>query len=744
MTFRDEVHDVFTAVVSASPAERSEILAAASPEVRSDVESLLTAHDSAGDFLERPVFSMLESARHRMAGAAIGPYRLVRELGRGGMGTVYLAVREDGEFAQRVAIKVVRRGAAVAERFRQERQILAALEHPNIARLIDGGVTSEGVSYLVMEYVDGTPIHLHARALPLPEKLRLFLQLCDAVQYAHRALIVHRDLKPANVLVTADGVPKLLDFGIAKLITESGDAPATRVMTPQYASPEQLAGLPVTTSSDVYSLGVLLFEILTGRAPFGESRTFADRAEPPSRVRSDRALRNDLDAIVLTALESDLTHRYRSVERLADDVRRHLEGKPVSAHRSTVLYRSTKFVRRHTAVVAIAVIAALAAGAAFTLTLQQKRLAERRFDQVRSLARSVVFDLHDAIAPLPGSTPARAMLVRRALVYLDALAAEARDNGELQRELVEAYLRIGDVQGLPYQANLGDTQGALASYSKARKLIEGLLRAAPDDVAAQTLAADVHDRLGLVQQRMFRWPEAIAAHETARAIRESLPAEPRRDLALARTWTAIGDAHYIGGDTIPPHLRRSPESAYLRALATLGRPQRDASLERDRLVELARAHQRLGGYYSNPGRAATTRAIRHHDAALHALEARVRLDPDDAVMRRNWADQFIMKATAYNLAGDGASALEATESGLSVLEELASQDGMNAEAQHDLAFAHAERGKALRALGRIDEAAAAIERAVVIRRRLVAEDPSNEEAQRDLELAEQNLTDLPR
>lgn len=710
--FWDEVRDLFHAASEAAPRTRAALLASADTGVRKEVESLLAAHDEPGEFLDRSVWDFIDANEaERLAGSLIGPYRIVRPLGQGGMGTVFLAVREGGDFTQRVAIKLVRGGETLVQRFRQERQILAGLDHPNIARLVDGGTTADGLPYLVMEYVDGTPIDAFARELSLAEKLRLFLQLCDAVQYAHRSLVIHRDIKPGNVLVTADGTPKLLDFGIAKLASPETlpSATPTRLMTPEYASPEQLLGRQVTTATDVYSLGVLLYELLTGAKPFvAATRTPATEAARAST--HNRALRGDVDTILACALDVDPQRRYGSVERLADDVRRHLSGHPVHARPATVVYRTSKFVRRNKLVVAAAAAVTVVTAIAFVTTLHQKRIAERRFDQVRSLARSVVFEIHDAIAPLPGSTAARELLVRRALVYLDNLAADARDNEELRKELAGAYLKIGDVQGLPYRANLGDTAGAMTSYRKALQIAEG--------TDSPALVADLYDRVGFVEQRALRWDEALVAHERSRELRAALPPSPE----LARTWTAIGDCRYIG--------LHSPtaQQAYEAALGVLSRLPRSP----DVLIETGRAHQRLGGFFSGTMRRDLPRAIRHHDAALQALEQRSALDPADAVARRNLADQLVMKATAQNMMKDGAGALVSTERALEVLRDLAAADPKNSEAQKDLAFAYGEQGTAYEWLGRPAAARRAYAQAIAIHERRLAIDPSSAEDRRDL------------
>jgi len=728
--FWERVRTLFHATVDLAPADRAPLLDdCGDPNLRAEVERLLGQHDAAAGFLEQSVWDLVDTADAKWEHVLIGPYRVVRQLGHGGMGTVFLASREDDEFEQRVAIKLVRRGAGtdgLLQRFRQERQILAALEHPNIARLLDGGTTAGGVPYLVMEYVEGTPIDDYCRAhnLPIDARLRLFLQLCDAVQYAHRGLVIHRDIKPANVLVTADGIPKLLDFGIAKLTSAQTNATITGPMTPDYASPEQLAGKLVTTATDVYSLGLLLFELLTGARPFaGVQRT--GETEPPraSSVSGLRSLRGDLDRILLVALDPDPNRRYASVEKLADDVRRHLDGHPVAARGASLGYRTAKFVRRNKLFVAAAAVAVIVAIVSFLAVLQQKRIAERRFQQVRSLAHAVVFDLHDAIAKLPGSTSARELLVRHALGYLDALASESARNTPLQMELAGAYERVGDVQGMPYRANLGDSAGALASYRKALEIAEDVRARQPENAATLLLIADLHDRTGWVEQRALRFRDALAHHEAARAIRESL----HDQLPLARTWVAIGDSRYQSH-----HQAVAVRGAYENAEQILARvPITDAN-RKDVLTETGRVHQRLGGYFTGALEHDPARALQHHQAAERALEARAALDPNDAVAKRNFADQLVMTATLQNSVHDGAGALAGTTRALPILRDLAAADANNVEAQHDLAFAYTQLARANMQLQRWPEALDAVNAALSIHTRFIERDPTNREARRDM------------
>ncbi len=358
------------------------------PRLRAEVARLLAADERVGRFIERPLLASAAADTDDApmpSGRRIGPYGIVREIGRGGMGAVYLAERVDGLFEQRVAVKLIKRGMdteLVLRQFRSERQILASLEHPNIARLLDGGTTEDGLPYFIMECVEGRAINDYAdsRQLTVSERVRLFLQVAEAVAFAHGRRVVHRDIKPGNILVTADGTPKLLDFGIAKVLglddgERTGPVTGLRLLTPEYASPEQVQGATATEVSDVYSLGVVLYELLTGRSPYRpRSRDPFDLIEAvrtgdpdrPSRVvdeRLRRELRGDLDAIVLTALRKEPARRYQSVALLMEDLWRHLDGRPVHARPDRLLYRTGKFVGRNRAavVVGIGAVAALVA-----------------------------------------------------------------------------------------------------------------------------------------------------------------------------------------------------------------------------------------------------------------------------------------------------------------------------------------------------------------------------------------------
>lgn len=515
--------------LSAANGERERFLESQSRttagEIISEVRRLLAADEKNDVF--QPVADVArlwhdaegEAAVPDLAGAEIGGYLVRREIGRGGMGLVYEARRKGEDFSQTVALKLLRRGMdsdALIRRFRRERQILASLEHPNIARMLDGGRAADGTPYLAMEYVEGAPLDVFCAGqnLSVNERLRLFLQICRAVSFAHSRLVVHRDLKPSNILVAADGSVKLLDFGIAKILSPENDSSNQTVtqlgmMTPRYASPEQISGAFVSTATDVYSLGLILFELLTDAPAYEISSNRPDEiakvicevepVRPSSVVNGSRqttknrtaeneghrtkgkryttnpkSLRGDLDTIVLKALRKDPARRYASVEQFANDIRRHLDGLPVIARPDTFAYRVSKFIRRNrvSVIAAMLVFVVLAGGIAATgwqayRAERQRKIAEQRFRQVRELANNIVFKYYDEAEKLPNSTRMRQMFVDDSLAYFNSLADDASSDDQLKSELARTFLRIGRVQGRPISPNLGDTAGALEITAKA-------------------------------------------------------------------------------------------------------------------------------------------------------------------------------------------------------------------------------------------------------------------------------------
>jgi len=481
---REELTLLFRDLADLSSAERARYFEQniVPADLRLEVESLLKFDTEMlppfANSLADEAEDLLQSTDGERRGRRCGPYRLIQLLGRGGAGAVFLAERADGEVEHRVAIKLLRHdiGRPVfRDRFLQERQILASLQHPGIARLIDAGHTDDGQPYLVMDYIDGVSLDVYAAKLELRDKLTLFLRVCDAVSYAHRNLVVHRDIKPSNILVDAAGEPKLLDFGIARILDAATDQTRTqeRLLTPDYASPEQVRGAAQTTTTDVYSLGAVLYEILAGQAPRSDrgdgrersipkpSETVTTPCEPakgpgesvPRKVLR-RALSGDLDNIVLKATNPEQSERYQSVDHLSEDLQRYLTGRPVLARDDRFAYRARKFLRRNRVAVAagVLVLASLSGGLAFSIHEQNK--TQKRFNEVRSLANSILFELYDEIAKLPGGTKARHMVLEKAILYLDGLAKDAAGDMSLRMELAQAYIRVAELQS----NNFGDAR----------------------------------------------------------------------------------------------------------------------------------------------------------------------------------------------------------------------------------------------------------------------------------------------
>ena len=654
-------------------------------DLRREVDALLLAEREEWSFFDAPPSgwpaSAEASAGAAREGARVGPYEILRELGHGGMGQVYLARRADDAFQKKVAIKLIRPGMAGEEtlaRFRTERQISAALEHPNIARLLDGGTTDAGEPYFVMEYVEGENLldFCAERRLPLEERLGLFETICAAVEYAHRNLVVHRDIKPSNILVAEDGTPKLLDFGIAKLLDPdgvAGDRTATvmRVLTPDYASPEQVRGGAITTATDIYSLGIVLYQLLSGSRPYhvesgevGEllrvvcerdperpsTAAAAATSEPESVSESavlPRHLRGDLDAIVMKAIRKEPERRYGSVGELADDIRRHLDAQPVRARRGTLSYRTGKFVRRHRlGLVAAAVVAvALAGGVVATLReARRARVAEararRRFEDVRKLANSFLFEFHDAIRGLPGATAARALLVKRGLEYLDGLAQESAGDRGLRRELSEAYQKVGDVAGNPYQENLGDMKAAVDSYAKAIALLEPIVASGK-------------------------------ANDDERS-------------TLANAYLISGGIRMAGGDA-----RGAIESSE-KGLALRRELARNSPGDARRMTELAQALQFYAFNLSAAGRSAEAYDALLEQAAI--LKERLAAAPTDRNLRRGLGNNYYLTAAALSARGSLDEASRVYEEAVRVDEKLVDEDPTSVPFRRDLAWVLMEFG----------------------------------------------------
>jgi tetratricopeptide (TPR) repeat protein len=742
--------------------ERASFLAeacAGDQTLRRDVESLLAAHARAGDFLETPglagagaagaVALATEQGSIPVAvGQRVGPYRLVRGLGHGGMGVVYLAERADAAFEKQVAIKVVRGGLASAplmRRFREERRILATLDHPNIARLLDAGTTEAGLPYFVMEYVDGVPLDVYSEATPLSlgGRLLLFRQACSAVQYAHQRLVIHRDLKARNILVTADGTPKLLDFGIAKLL-EPGLGPeeqtrtGVRLLSLEGASPEQVRGEPLTVTSDVYALGVLLFRLLTGQSPYGSAhraevdvmRAICEEAPlRPSAVApivGRRELRGELDWIVLKALRKEPDRRYASVEQLADDIARHLGGRPVGAAPDSWHYRSRRFVGRHRTLVAAGMLLTLSLAGGLAATLwqarraqEQRARAERRFNDVRKLANAVVGEIHDAIKDLPGATSARKLLVTRAAEYLDGLAGEARGDESLLLEIAAAYAKIGDAQGNPYLANLGEPAAALQSYQKAFAIRAAQAAAHPTDPKLRRDLASSHHRIADMLWAKGQYPEALGRYRVAMGIYEALAsADATR---LEDRYEVAGVLNKIGQvqsslDDLPAALETYRRAFTLMSSVAAAAP-RSVPYRRGLVV----AATKIGdiAYLMHDYETASA----SHGQAEQMMRDLSRENPQSADFRRSHALLLARVALAHSRLGRAAEAVAVNRETLALQEALATADPENVQIQLDMADVFSNLGEAQSALREHGAAAAAVRRAIAIYERVYARNP---------------------
>lgn len=764
-----EIKLIFDQALAQPPGERSSFLEQACngrPDVLAEVREMLASFDEEPGFLDKPApaASLLQAvATRQYSGTAIeqppsniGPYRVVEEIGRGGMGEVYLALRDDGAYQQQVAIKLVKRGMAtdfVLQRFRYERQLLAFMTHPNIARMLDGGALPDGRPYFVLEYVSGRPLlqYCEENHLGLHDRLRLFIQVCDAVAHAHRNLIVHRDLKPQNVLVTDDGVPKLLDFGIAKLLLpDAGELSAAqtrelRLLTPDYASPEQFRGDHVTTASDVYSLGAILYELLTGTkahvirsGSLSEmSRVICEQTPPrPSEavaetpthtIMSPRHLQGDLDRIVLHALHKEPSRRYSSVEQFAEDIRRYLRGLPVLAQRDSLRYRAGKFVQRHKAAVVAGALAVLSLIAGICATAWQahsasvaRDRAERRFQDVRRLATSFLVE-NDTLAALPGGTEIRNKLIQRSLEYLNNLAKESAGDIGLQRELAMAYEKMGDVQGRADGPNVGDTAGALHSYRQALQIRQSLAAAQPWSRDANRELADALSRLSGATKIMGDYQQGLDLDRRSLAIHQALCQEEPDNLQyrrlLAANYTTLGGSLSQVGQW--KEVRTAREQAVEMYTSLTQHPEAEAADWRG----LALARIRMA-------------SLLNHEKRLPEAEAEYRRALDAA--RRAYSMREVrprfrqLEATAYNGLGtiqldQGRydEALANFRSALDIFRIQSDADPREFRARSFLATSHFRVGRALLKQKGGQAALIELRQSLSIRETLAAQSPLN-------------------
>lgn len=787
---------IFEAALDLDPSDREAYIheaTADAPALRDELRSLLRWHADSGVFLETPATRVPAVTGHQadgLIGQRLGVWQITDVIGRGGMGIVYRAQRADDAFRREAAIKVINSGAVTREtieRFRRERQTLASLDHRSIARVLDGGSTPGGEPYLVMELVDGVRVDAFCdeHRLAIAERLRLFESICRGVSYAHQNLVVHRDLKPDNILVLGDGTPKLLDFGIATLLSDTSSveandpqSSATWLMTPDFASPEQMAGRGVGTASDVYSLGVLLHLLLTGERPYSLEERSAERLReelarrtlvaPSARVLADtaasrerasarrstsaalsRRLAGDLDAIVRKALGRAIEERYTSVDALIEDLERHRTHQPIAARRADLLYVSSRFARRHRTAAAVAVAALALTGAGVAATLWQaaraadaQARAERRFDDVRRLANAFMFDVHDEIANLPGSTRARELLVRTGSEYLQSLAREAASDIGLQRELAAAFVKLGDAQGHPNAPNVGDTAAARRSYDTAIAIAGEVLRNRPTELEASRTLAMAHRKQADVLAWSSEMDEAHRHSGLSRALFQQVAARAdatvedrlQGSVSEIKLGDLLGNPHF-------PNLGRAGEALahYEVALTRLRRETAAVPADTRLRRYLGLTLERLGTMHET--------AIRYDDATAayrESFEIRQALAADaplHADIQRDLAVALEKLGNVSVFTGDLAGSVDAHRGALAQFERLAAADPSNATATRSVAISRENVAKALSRMKNEAAARAELLTALASHQALARRDHANTQARCDIARVEEMIGD---
>ena len=745
-TDHENIKQLFFAALDLKPDLRGAFLDenCDSSTMRDEVESLLDAQRDAGSFLEGISAagviqnSYQKTASENLIGELIGQYRIVREIGRGGMGVVFLATRET--FHQQVAIKIIKRGMdsdVIVERFVRERQIMAALNHPFIATLLDGGTTVDGLPYFVMEYVDGVAINEFCRELSETEILVLFRKVCSAVSFAHEKLIVHRDLKPSNILVNADGEPKLLDFGIAKLL-DNTDARETqihnRVLTPAYASPEQISGAIIGTTSDVYSLGKILAELLDCSVNGLATATPVSQAD--TRVPTlKRGLRHDLNNILSMALKVDSDRRYRSVEGFSQDIWRYLEDLPVSARPDSFGYRTQKFVKRNQLRLVFAGLLGLSITAGIIATIwkaneayRERQLAEQRFETLRKLSGSFINEIHGEIQNLPGSLPARQLLRRRATEQLDSLAAEAGDNRLLQDDLARAYLNFASLPDLSIREKA-------AILKKAGKVYEVLLQTEPENPGYREQLALVYVEIGDTEKVSGSVAKAFEYNNAAVAILDQVSGAEPNDISKLknlRSAVAYSAKYYeLQGDATASLEAARREQQIVNQMLKLNLPASEAShlANRSRL-HIGEALTSLGDYKA---------AISEIQAALDGFTTEQAENPHNTSLNYYLWVTYRRLATAVELEGNPNQALKYAEKSLSIIKAGMATSPKDIGFHRNSAIAHIQLGQMLFRQNQAAQAITHFRRALELSKEVLTIDPGYFESKIDVAGSHANL-----
>lgn len=750
----EKIYEIFNDAAELDLAERNDFLSKScqNSEIRQQVEKLLAADNASNNFLEKPAINF---DAQKKTYKKIGRYKIISELGKGGMGSVFLAMRED--LPQKVAVKIIKRGldsADILRRFHHEREILAALENPNIARLIDGGTTEDDLPFYVMEYVEGISIEEYCKNLETDEKLQLFRQVCKAVSFAHTRLIVHRDLKPSNIIVDREGTAKLLDFGIAKLISEDdfgkkGTATSLGMMTPNYASPEQFRGETVTTSTDIYSLGVILYEMLTGVLPYDlqdksldkvfeiiNQTTIIKPSENPKSKTQNPKLKGDLDTIILKSLNKEPERRYQSVKDFSEDIRRYSVGLPISARPDTFRYRASKFIRRNKISVAAAVLVFFSMIAGISVATwqavaanRQKSLAEKRFADVRELANKVVFRYHDEIAKFPGAVALREELVNDAVKYLDSLNAEQIEDNQLKLELAKAYEKIGDVQGRPYAANLGKTQDALTSYQKAVDILKSAAEKSPQELVLKRELVRAFIRLIALKARLGTGDYQTVLQEILNLqleVNEDISNPTQNANELAEVYILQGDYSYLPS--------QNKIEIYMKAFSLLANFS-NKPLEMQH--QYSRVCQRIGSNYvwigddlMNKGdkeNAAENyrKALPFNQQMFDSINAEIALEGKTQNLQRLFAGANQNLGENYFKLGEKEKGLAMLQKNLDISIELAKADEKNTEAQLDISNAHISFADAYKQFGEFQKSFESNAKSLEILEKLLAADKNN-------------------
>lgn len=641
--------------------------------------------------------------------ARIGAWRVDRLLGEGGMGLVFLAHRDDGRFEQQAAIKLLRFTLATPadlERFRRERRILARLEHPHIAHLLDAGEHPIGngieIPYFVMEHVDGEPLTGYARAqhLSTRQRIELFQQVLEAVGYAHQRFVLHRDLKPANILVTARGEVKLLDFGISQLLegdpTATPDRTRSSLMTPDYASPEQLRGEPLTVQSDVFTLGALLYELLSDRRAYDAppltpptDRATAMDASPAPPLGIDA----DLDTIVAKAIHPDLTRRYPSVEACAADLRRYLAGQPVSARRDSAWYRARKFMGRHRWPLGAAAVVMLSLAGGVVTTAYEARRANQHLAQLRQLSGRLLFQVHDAVESLQGATKARELLVTTSAEYLDGLSASAGNDPAFLLDLGASYERLARILGGPNSGHLGRQDEAIATYQKASDVYGRLSTITPADAELRRRKTRTLVAMGRVQALSGKADEAektlMAAHQAGLA--SIVPGQPW-------PYEVVESLLYLGDHFFDKAQPREALGYYHQALPEVER-QAAADTTAAKQRNLTNVRVRIGQALTYVGNLSAARD--EFQITLQRARANAAANPNTAAAQRDVYLMIDRLATVTghpehpNL-GDHKAAAALFSEGVAAAERVSAADTKDVRARRDLAELVASRAAAVR------------------------------------------------